>query len=212
MAYIRNMITENPDSIIEFWFGNSDSPVEINNQKKSLWWSKSIEVDAEITRRFAALSKIIYDGIPDEWSDTPRSILAAIICLDQFPRNMYRGLSAAFSYDSRALKLAVQLVSSGRDRELSNMQRVFCYLPFEHSEDIVDQHKACELYENLREEVKNNSAEIGVWKIFDGSFRFAEKHLEIIERFGRFPHRNEILGRHSTEKEVEFLSQPGSSF
>ena len=104
------------------------------------------------------------------------------------------------------------MINSGQYEDLATFQRPFAALPFEHSEDIVDQYKACALYENLREEVKNNSAEIDVWKIFDGSFRFAEKHLEIIERFGRFPHRNEILGRHSTEKEVEFLSQPGSSF
>jgi uncharacterized protein (DUF924 family) len=206
------MVIETPDSIIEFWFGVSDSAAEINAQKKSLWWLKSKDVDSEISRRFAHLTKTVHVDIPREWGETTRSHLAAIICMDQFPRNMYRGFPEAFFYDSRALELASELVASGCDRDLPSMYRVFCYLPFEHSENIANQHKAIELYENLSEEVKNSGAKSEVCDIFEGSYRFALKHLEIIERFGRFPHRNEILGRQSTEEELKFLSEPGSSF
>ena len=206
------MMTETPDSIIGFWFGSSDSPVEINAQKKTLWWFKSKEIDADIKQRFASLSKAVHVSLPDEWKDEPRSLLAAIICLDQFPRNMYRGLPEAFSYDPRARELALQLVDSGKDRELLNMHRVFCYLPFEHSEDIDDQQRAIALYKNLLSEVVSSGANKEVCDIFEHSYQFAVRHLEIIERFGRFPHRNSIMGRPSSEEELDFLSQPGSSF
>ncbi len=209
---VKRMIAETPDSVIEFWFGPGESALEINAQKKSLWWLKNSEVDAEINRRFSTLVGIVQSGMPVEWSDTARSILAAIICLDQFPRNMYRGLAQAFAYDFRALELAEELVASGRDQELLSIQRVFCYLPFEHSEDIADQHKAIGLYDNLRDEVKISGATNEVCDIFEGSYQFAVRHLDIIERFGRFPHRNKILSRQSSEEEVSFLSQPGSSF
>ncbi len=198
---------ETTDSIIGFWFGSHTSSREINEQKQSLWWSKNEQTDRRITERFESISHAVYRGEMPEMQRSARGLLASIICLDQFPRNMYRGAAKAFSCDHAALRLAIEIVDKAWDRTLLPVYRVFAWLPFEHSEDITMQHKSLMLYDNLRNSVERSEREI-----FDRYYEFARRHFEIIDRFGRYPHRNSILGRESTAEELAFLSRPGSSF
>lgn len=176
--------------VVKFWF-DTLSPKD--------WFQPPTEVDAEIVSQFSDLPDEIF-GKPDAVLLTsPYVALAAIVALDQFPRNLYRGTERAFAYDERALGLAKAVVARGFDRDdgLSTDQRVFMYLPFEHSESIADQEQAVILIRALGNDVYT---------------QYAVAHRDVIARFGRFPHRNKILARDSTEQEAEFLLQPGSSF
>lgn len=198
---------ETTDSIIQFWFGQHDSNREINDEKQSIWWSKNDTTDQEIKQRFESISNALYRGEMEQMQRSPRGLLAAIICLDQFPRNMYRGTPEAFACDATALRFAIEMTDKGWDRELMPIYRLFAWLPFEHSEEMIMQQKSVMLYDGLRNQVDEDEQEM-----FNQYYRFAYMHFEIIERFGRYPHRNEILGRKSTTEELAFLSQPGSSF
>jgi uncharacterized protein (DUF924 family) len=198
---------ETIDSILTFWFGNGSTAEEICAEKKALWWAKDEETDREITSRFRDVVQAVHEGRLDHWRETPKGLLASIICCDQFPRNMYRGTPRAFEFDPVALGMAEQILATGDHLELSPIQRVFAYLPFEHSEDPASQDKAVRLFADLVGEVDASEREI-----FTGFLDFARRHEEIIARFGRFPHRNVILGRESSDEETEFLTQPGSSF
>jgi uncharacterized protein (DUF924 family) len=198
---------ENPESILKFWFGAEDSIKGINEEKKGLWWTKDDDTDAEILRRFEQISRRLASGDLDHWQRDPEGLLASIICLDQFARNMHRGSPRSFASDPRALELAEKMVNSQWDRELGPLQRIFAYLPFEHSESMDNQRKMVQLVAKLR-----NSVDEEVRDIFDGFYDYAVRHLEVIQRFGRFPHRNTILGRESTDEELSFLEQPDSSF
>lgn len=131
-------------------------------------------------------------------------MLARILLLDQFTRNAFRNTPRAFAGDAQALALAESLVAAGRDKNLTPHQRWFAYLPFEHSESLLDQERSVALCSGLRREMQNET--------FDGVYDYALRHREIVTRFGRFPHRNAILGRASTAEEIVFLGQPGSSF
>ena len=204
--YISNM-KETPESIISFWFGPEQDSQKISDQKSPLWWSKNDQIDMEIANRFKQLTSDISRNEYPQWQRTPLGLLASIICLDQFPRNIYRGEATAFSFDRQALAMANSMVSKQWDQQLPHVYSVFSYLPFEHSEALADQEKSLSLYAALRDKVSDDEREM-----FEGFFQFAVKHYEIVERFGRFPHRNDILGRASTKEEQEFLSQPGSSF
>ncbi len=198
---------ESVDSILAFWFGHGTTATEISGERQSVWWEKHETVDREITTRFESVTEAVAGGRLDHWRSTPKGGLASILCCDQFPRNMYRGKPESFAYDDLALAIAEQMVATGADRELWSIHRVFVYLPYEHSEDMERQHKSIELFHTLAEE-----AESGEQELFSGYLDFADQHFQIIERFGRYPHRNDILGRESTDAEKEFLAQPGSSF
>jgi len=200
-------MVEQIEDILEFWFGPGKTATEVANEKKALWWSKNDDIDIEITNRFAATTEaVVYDELGD-WEDSPRGLLALIICTDQFPRNMYRDTPGAFSADPVALGFARQCVYSGADQQLRSIERVFAYLPFEHSEDLEEQQRSLDLYQALTDSVNPDETEL-----FTGYHQFALRHYEIIKRFGRFPHRNQILRRQSTDEELDFLEQPGSSF
>ncbi len=200
----QNMI-EPIEGILEFWFGRGQTALAVADEKTALWWSKSDPVDREITERFAATTAAVADGQLDHWAESPRGLLALILCTDQFPRNMYRDTPAAFAFDRQALSLAKRCVACAP--QLAPIERVFAYLPFEHSEELAEQQRAVALYRALADEVGAAEAEL-----FEGYCEFADRHYQIIERFGRFPHRNRILGRRSTDEERAFLEQPGSSF
>ena len=151
--------------------------------------------------RFLAIYEKAAAGDLAGWPAEPRSLLALIIVLDQFPRNMFRGAARAFSTDAQALAAAQRMVAAGWDQGLLPVERMFVYLPFEHAEDAAMQARALELFDSIA-----TAPELG--DVID----YARRHQTVIARFGRFPHRNEILGRVSTPEELEFLSQPGSSF
>ena len=185
--------------VLEFWFGAPGS-AEASGARKQ-WFVKDAGFDATIAARFGATIEAALAGELEHWANSPESALALIIVLDQFTRNVFRDTPRAFAGDPRALALARDLVDRGWDKRLAALHRTFAYLPFEHSEQIVDQCESLRLFETLRDD-PNAGGMVG----------YAVKHYEIVERFGRFPHRNEILGRESTPQEVEFLRQPGSRF
>ena len=176
------------DEVLAFWFEEL-TPDD--------WFGGGEEVDARIRERFLALHETLRDEVPASWRTTARGMLAAVIALDQFPRNVYRGDPRAFAADPTALALAEEAVERGLDRAMSIDERKFLYLPFEHSEDPAVQARSVELFASLDDE---------------DTLGYALRHKEIIDRFGRFPHRNEVLGRESTPEELEFLTEPDSSF
>jgi uncharacterized protein (DUF924 family) len=180
--------------VLDFWFGAPDSRERGTSRK--LWFRKSDAFDAEVRERFHTTWEAAFRGDLQRWQATPLAGLALVIVLDQFPRNMFRGTPRAFASDGPALVAAGNLAARGFDRVLSPVERSFAYLPFEHAEDLVSQRRSLELYRPLAPSLRE----------------YARRHYEIIARFGRFPHRNAILGRESTPEETEFLKGPGSSF
>lgn len=209
-----NQPTETAAGVLEFWFGRGGGDLdagvaaaEIAAAKTPLWWSKDAQLDAQITARFAATVDAAAAGQLDAWAESPRGILALIICADQFPRNIRRDSPAAFACDPVALRWAKSCVERGDDQLLAPIQRVFAYLPFEHSEALADQQRSLALYQALAA-----AAPAAERELFDGYLDYARRHHDIIAQFGRFPHRNAVLGRPSTAAESAFLQQPGSAF
>lgn len=203
---------ETPDSVLAFWFGGASAgstnpDATLAERQAALWWRKDPGTDAAIRTRFAAWTDRAAHGALDAWADTPQGRLALIVLTDQFPRNMYRGSPQAFAFDPLARRWCVDGLAQGADQALRPLERVFFYLPLEHSESLADQQQAVALMRRLEKAVPVDQAEA-----FRGYTRFAEQHLEIVARFGRFPHRNAILCRASTPDEAEFLTQPGSGF
>ncbi|WP_250125244.1 DUF924 family protein [Chroococcidiopsis sp. CCMEE 29] len=187
------------DEILNFWFGQPD---EANyGKQRSFWFTKTREFDREVETLFLSDYEQAVAGQLDYWKRSSRSCLALILLLDQFPRNMFRGTTKAFATDPQALSVAQHAVSKGFDKELLPVQRWFIYLPFEHSENLAHQEQCVELFASLGNDPDSASA-----------LDYAIRHKSVIDRFGRFPHRNQILGRASTPEEIEFLNQPGSSF
>lgn len=185
--------------VLDFWFGPAGSPEY--GRSREAWFKKSEAFDDAIRARFLDLYLQAADGGMQAWRAAPDSLLALILVLDQFPRNLFRGTSRAFATDAQALAAAQLAVAQGFDRTLVPVQRWFVYLPFEHAEVLDLQRQCLALFEDLRSDP--DSA---------GTIDYARRHFEIIARFGRFPHRNAVLGRVSTPEEVEFLRQPGSGF
>lgn len=200
-------MNETIDSVLAFWFGDGTTASDIARQQKPMWWGKSEALDAEIEERFSGLVDAVAGAELEHWRESANGLLAATICCDQFPRNIYRGTAKSFAFDDKALLLAQQAVASSQVADLERIQRVFIYLPYEHSEDLEMQVEAVRLFSELE-----SAAPAEEKDLFGGYLDFARRHFEIIERFGRFPHRNEILGRRTTDEEREFLKQPGSSF
>jgi uncharacterized protein (DUF924 family) len=173
------------EDVLAFWFRDA-----------SRWWKKDPEFDAEIRDRFLELHGAVMRDERADWLETSRGTRAYVIVLDQFSRNMFRDSARMFEGDRRALTAARRALESGFDRGLSAEERMFLYMPFMHSEDITDQDRCIGLF----------SSGLQQW------LPYAEQHRDIIRRFGRFPHRNALLGRPSTSEELGFLKQPGSSF
>jgi uncharacterized protein (DUF924 family) len=190
-----------PHDVLDFWFGAPDSPTF--GQSRREWFVKKDAFDATIRARFGAVIEQALDGGLRAWdAEGPRGVLARILVLDQFTRNAWRGTPRSFAGDALALAAAQQLVDTGADKALAPWERSFVYMPFEHAEDAFMQERAVELFSVLAGEHPG----------FDESLDYAHRHRNVIARFGRFPHRNAILGRTSTPEEAEFLRQPGSRF
>jgi uncharacterized protein (DUF924 family) len=187
-------------AVLDFWFLVPDHPG--HGQYRAEWFRKDEGFDAAIRERFAPNVDAALASTPDPGPD--ETVLARILLLDQFTRNIFRGTPRAFAGDTQALALATMLVAAGRDKNLTPWQRWFAYLPFEHAETLLDQERSVALFAGLRREMQDGA--------FDNAYDYALRHRDVIARFGRFPHRNAILGRESTAEEIEFLSQPGSSF
>jgi len=183
--------------VIGFWFG----PPEARGKSRPEWFRKDEKFDAQIRRRFGASHAAAAAGELDAWRSEPASMLALVVILDQFSRNLYRGDARAFAQDRLALACAREALARGDDSKWLPVERQFVYMPFEHSEDIADQDRAVELMRAL-----------DAFDATRGLVEWAERHRAIIRRFGRFPHRNAALGRASTDEETAFLRQPGSGF
>jgi uncharacterized protein (DUF924 family) len=172
-----------------------------------MWWKKDPAFDDDIRDRFEPAHTLAARGALDGWKATPRGRLALVILLDQFSRNMYRGTPRAFAQDARACECTLEAIVEGDEQGLGIMERSFLYMPLMHAEDVDLQHKSVAAFERLC-----RAAPETLRKAVEQTLDYAKKHAEIVERFGRFPHRNTILGRSSTPEEVTFLTQPGSSF
>lgn len=203
-------------AVLDCWFGEPDSAAFGAAHKR--WFSRDPAFDAMLRERFGTLIDLAIGGIaesaspasidttgasaPEHWPATPLGALALIIVLDQFSRNCHRNTPRAYAADQKALRVAQRLIAEGGDRRLPTAHhRAFAYLPFEHDETLAGQRESLRLFKRLEAEKGGESY-----------YRSAERHAQIIGRFGRFPHRNAVLGRVSTEEEIAFLRRPGSSF
>ncbi len=184
--------------VLDFWFGAPGDPDA--GKEREFWFRKSDATDEKIRTRFGADVQAALCGGRDDWARTVDGTRALILLLDQFARNIFRGTPRAFAGDARALELARGLVTAGADRALPPLARWFVYLPFEHSESIEIQRESLRLFGEL--------AAAG----FGDGLVWARKHYDVIARFGRYPHRNAILGRASTPEELKYLAQPGAGF
>lgn len=185
-------------AILEFWFGGALPRKE--------WFQKSDAFDQEIAQRFGAQIEQALEGGLHVWdAEGPPAALARILVLDQFCRNVYRDTPLAFAGDHQALAAALDMIDAGEDQTLTPFQRAFVYMPLEHAEELPMQEQAVTLFARLVESEPDNQG-------LAGMLDYARRHREVIRRFGRFPHRNDILGRESTPAELEFLKQPGSKF
>ena len=189
-----------PEAVLEFWFGPADDPG--HQLPRPAWFRKDPAFDLQVHERFGATIEAALAGRLQSWATEPLPALAQVIVLDQFTRNAFRDTARAFAGDERALAAARAMVDSGEDRALSGVQRQFVYMPFEHAEDLAAQKQALQLFSRLGED-EPALADL---------LRWARAHHDIVARFGRFPHRNALLGRVSTPEEEAFLKTPGSSF
>jgi len=182
------MIPAEAQAVLDFWFGETEP---------EKWFKKDDTFDETVRARFADLYARAAAGGCDGWAETPQGCLALIVLLDQFPRNMFRGEARCFATDAAACAVTKLALERGLDAKLSVREKQFLYMPLQHSEDAADQALSVERYG------ATGSADLLKW---------AEAHRRIVDRFGRFPHRNEILGRETTPEEAAFLQEPGSSF
>ena len=193
--------------LLDWWFGTSESAQEIAAAKGKLWFGKRDSQDLEAQTRFGGWVEQALAGELTEWAQRPEGWLALVLLLDQLPRMIFRDSPQSFSGDLRAQALVAQGIAADFDRQLRPIQRVFIYLVFEHCENLAVQNEAVSRYIDLLTELPEADR-----ALFADYLDFAEKHQKVIARFGRFPHRNAVLGRESTAQELAFLAEPGSRF
>lgn len=201
------------ETLLHRWFGNwtEDRPLpEGGGPQMKLWWGKNPEVDAELTRRFGAAAVAAREGAHLDWLDNPDTAVALVLLLDQIPRNVFRDTPDAFASDARARWVTKGLIARRTDRSMSLVHRYFAYMPLMHSEDRVDHVLAVDRFESLLADAKAAGSERA--DAYANALDYEHKHKAIVDRFGRYPHRNAILGRESTDEERAFLEKPGSSF
>ncbi len=197
--------TAEHEPLLTCWFGPLGAGFA-DAAHRERWFAPTRSFDAALAERFAPLVATAAAGGLDEWQQTPRGRLAYVLVCDQLPRNIYRGTARAFATDRRAVAAAREAVRIGVDLALALEERAFLYLPFQHSEDILDQHLAVGLFTALRD-----ASPKGYRDLTGGYLRSAQQHRDLIERFGRFPHRNAALGRASTTEEAAYL-EDGKTF
>jgi uncharacterized protein (DUF924 family) len=190
------------DDVLEFWLGPLDPHGFADGAHAGRWWQMNEAFDREIAERFGGLHQQIVDRQHEDWLDGPSGRLAYVIVLDQFSRNMFRGSPRAFASDSQALAAAADGVARGQDRELGSDGRSFLYMPFMHSEELAMQDRALALFTALAADAPAERAERQA-----GALKYAQRHRDVIARFGRFPARNTALGRTSTAAEWEFFKE-----
>lgn len=193
------------EEICRFWLGEDPlNPLE----KKSQWYKKDPEFDATIKQNFESDIQTATTEEYSSWRNFPRGNLALVLLHDQFPRNVYRDTKTMYKYDALALHTAKHTIRYGMDLRMTPVERLFIYMPFMHSEELPVQIECLRLFEKLLSECKTEEMK----SLIEGSLKYAKMHYDIVDRWGRFPHRNEILGRESTAEELAFLKEPNSSF
>ncbi|MEH6582734.1 MAG: DUF924 family protein [Halioglobus sp.] len=194
-------MTETQNAILDYWFGNLDDSGLCAPSQQALWFKSSDATDQHCRDCYGELTRQAIAGELDHWADSDRGLIALIVLLDQLPRNIHRGTPGAFSGDARALALAQQTIVAGHHQRLPAIHQVFLYLPLEHSEDLEVQEECVELFDEL--------VAITGHEMIAGFRQYAVAHRDVIAQFGRFPHRNAILGRTSSEDEVAYLATHG---
>ena len=195
------------DSVLSFWFKEQELTAPQIDHRMDMWFSEDPVFDHEIEKEFADDVSAACEGNLDHWAAESQGRLALIILIDQFRRNIYRNSAKAFSKDKLALKLCVEGAMEKIDRGLTPIQRVFFYMPLQHAESRKVQAKSVELYNRLAELVSPTYRETFLTVV-----QFAELHKDIVDQFGRFPHRNELIGRENTAEEAEYLSGDSPDF
>ncbi len=198
------------EDLLSYWFGDWDdeAPLAEDDPQVRRWWDKDPEIDAEIAQRFGALHAEVIAGGQPTWADTPRGLLAHILVLDQLSRAIYRGSSRAFDQDPQARQLTAVALERAWDRDLKPIERVFLYLPLVHAEDRVAHRRALSLFTGLAEELEELGAARADY--YRRIVHYELRHKQIIDRFGRYPHRNFSLERTATPEELAFLDHDGS--
>ncbi len=196
-----------PNDVVSFWFRDATRSPEAFELRSAIWFNPEPAFDRECAIRFAAALEDAARGGLDGWAGTAPGRLALVILLDQMPRNIHRGSPAAFAHDARAAAHCLAGIESGQDRSLHPVERIFLYMPLQHAEDLDLQRQSVDQFESLATEVDD------AWRErFAENAHYARLHRDIIERFGRFPHRNRVLGRESTEEELSDLAEGAPSF
>ncbi|MEK8032487.1 DUF924 family protein [Ideonella sp. DXS29W] len=208
-SFSQTLTTEVP----QYWFGAVDDSTALSMQHEAVqrWNAKSPAVDEFIRTQFLSIYRDLRGEAERGWA--PASLaerVGAVLVLDQFPRHIYRDQVGMYGSDSLAIRLTVDGLNTPEHKTLPMVRRMFLYMPLMHSERVDDQRRCVQLFDEMREDVKTRSPQNV--QFFEMSYHYARRHLEIVERFGRFPHRNEILGRPTTEAEAAFLKEPNSSF
>jgi uncharacterized protein (DUF924 family) len=196
------------DEILDYWFEGCPTDAGCLKALMKKWFAGSADNDRELSERFGAIASAAAAGELMHWSETARGRLALILLLDQLPRNLHRGTAAAFAQDGKALALALDGIAQRQDRELDPLQRIFFLMPLQHAESRETQARSTAAFESLASEYRSGSA----GPLLENTAKFAFDHREIVDRFGRFPHRNRVLGRESTDEELKFLASGSPSF
>lgn len=196
-----------PQAVLDFWFGPPGSAADVAARQGKLWFGKSAASDRAVSEQFSDTLVAATAGQLDHWADTPKGRLALVIVFDQFPHHIHRDQPHAFATDPQALSLTLAALAANEEAHLSPIERVFLYLPIEHAESDEMQALSVALYEKLASEAAEDER-----ALFNDFLKYAYSHRDVVTRFGRYPHRNAILGRPSTPEEIEFLKQPGSRF
>lgn len=196
------------ERVLEYWFGDIQAPDDVDEGCKKKWWMGGEAVDREIKEQFSGLVERACAGELDGWASTPRGALALVVILDQFTRNIGRGSAQAFRGDAKALEVCMALVEAGTDRSLRLVERQFLYMPAMHAEDRDVAKRSLELFDNLMVDIQASPKgdKLGDMR------KHAKMHADIVLQFGRYPHRNEVMGRETTPEEAAFLADGGPSF
>lgn len=195
------------EAVLDFWFGPEDLSPTDTSDRMPIWFRSNADFDYDIERRFGKLVSLATKGEFDNWQDEPKTALALIILLDQFPRNLFRGTAKAFATDAKSLAVTKYALEQDYLDLLSPIEQVFLLMPFQHVEDLEDQVAGIEHYQRLARQAPSE------WQgILKGVLDFARRHHVVIEKFGRFPHRNSVLNRDATTEESAYLDEGGDRF